>query len=104
MPSKNKLVYLAPASEDIEAIIKYHLNMAGVFSARKIYEIMRNEIGRLSDYPLIGQIHPDPLLASEEFRKLVITQTYVAIYKIIDGTVFIYRIVNAKTDYPKLLR
>ena len=65
---------------------------------------MRTEIERLSEFPLLGQIHPDPLLASENFRKLVLTKTYVAIYKVIDGIVFIYRIVNAKTDYPKLLK
>ena len=59
---------------------------------------------KLSDYPLMGQTHPDPLLASQGFRKLVLTNTYVAIYKIIDNTVYIYRVVNGKTSYPRLLK
>lgn len=51
----------------------------------------------------MGQIHPDPMLAASNFRKLVLTKTYVAIYKIEGDTVYIYRIVNGMTDYPKLL-
>ena len=104
MPSINKLVYLTPAAEDIEEIVKYHLNEASVESAQKIYNRIKTEINKLPDFPLLGQIHPDPLLASQNYRKLVITSTYVAVYKVIDNTVYIYRIVNGKTDYPKLLR
>ena len=65
---------------------------------------METTIGKLSDYPLMGQIHPDPLLAAQGFRKLVLTNTYVAIYKIIDNAVYIYRVVNGKTNYPRLLK
>lgn len=36
------------------------------------------------------QTHPDPLLATMRFRKLVLTDTYVAIYKVIGNTIFIY--------------
>lgn len=36
--------------------------------------------------------------------KLVLTKTYVAVHKIIDETVYIYRIVNGRTDYPRLLK
>ena len=104
MPSINKLVYLTPAAEDIEEIVKYHLNEASVESAQKIYNRIKTEINKLPDFPLLGQIHPDPLLASQNYRKLVITSTYVAVYKVIDNTVYIYRIVNGKTDYPKVLR
>lgn len=103
-PMKNKLVYLTPAYEDMEEIVKIHLAEAGAVSARRIYDLMKKEISRLSDFPLIGQTHPDPLLSANNYRKLVISKTYVVIYKVIDDTVFIYRIVNAKTDYPKLLK
>ena len=64
---------------------------------------METQIGRLRDFPLMGQTHPDPLLAKQGYRKLILTHTYVAIYKIIDETVYIYRIVNGRTDYPRLL-
>lgn len=104
MPTKVKLEYLSPAITDFEEIVKYHIHQAGVPYAKKIYTLMETAINKLQDFPLLGQIHPDPLLATQGYRKLVLTQTYVAIYKIVDQTVYIYRIVNGKTDYPRLLR
>ena len=104
MPTKVNLEYLAPAVSDFEEIVKYHITQVGVPSAKKIYQLMETTISRLESFPLLGQIHPDPLLAAQGCRKLVLNQTYVAIYKIVDNTVYIYRIVNGKTDYPRLLR
>ena len=104
MPTKAKIEYLSPAAADIEEIVKYHITNVGVASARKVYASMEDTISKLSQYPLLGQIHPDPLLASQGFRKLVLTSSYVAIYKIIGGTVFIYRVVNGRTNYPRLLK
>lgn len=104
MPTKTKLVYLTPAMQDFESIVKYHITEVGTTSARKIYRTMKDSIDKLQDFPLMGQMHPDSLLASDNCRKLVLTKTYVAVYKVIDGTVYIYRIVNGTTDYPKLLK
>lgn len=104
MPTKVKLEYLAPAVSDMEEIVKYHITNVGVPSARKIYATMESTIERLADYPLMGQTHPDPLLAAQGFRKLVLTDTYVAIYKVINDTVYLYRVVNGKTNYPRLLK
>lgn len=103
MPS-SKLVYLAPAAQDMEEIVKFHIANVGTASARKVYSTMEDAIDRLADYPLLGQTHPDPILAENGFRKLVLTKTYVAVYKVIDDTVYIYRIVNGRTDYPRLLK
>ena len=41
---------------------------------------------------------------NEQYRKLVLTKTYVAIYKLIGDTVYVYAIVNGTTDYPRLLK
>ena len=105
MPAKRyKLVYLTPAEQDLKEIVKFHLNRVGVQSARAIYQEIRKKILRLRDFPLLGQIHPDPLLAAENYRKLVLTDTYVAVYKVNGDTVYIYRVVNGATDYPRLLQ
>lgn len=104
MPTKTELVYLAPAQSDFEEIVKYHITEVGVASARAISTAMETAIGRLVEFPLMGQTHPDAILAAAGFRKLVLSRTYVAIYKIIDNTVYIYRIVNARSNYPRLLR
>lgn len=104
MPMKSKLVYLAPATHDFDEIVKFHISKAGPKYARQIYTTMKKDISKLSDFPLMGQTHPDPILAAAGFRKLVLTQTYVAIYKVIADTVYIYAIVNGRTDYPRLLK
>lgn len=104
MPTKSKLVYLPPAQHDFEEIVKYHITEAGTPYARKIYGTMKTAINRLRDFPLMGQTHPDPILAANGYRKLVLTKTYVAIYRLIGDTVYIYAIVNGTTDYPRLLR
>lgn len=104
MPSRSKLVYLTPAANDLREIVKYHIAEVGPQSARRIYQEIRSTVGKLRAFPLMGQTHPDPLLAAEGYRKLVLTRTYVAVYKVIDGTVYIYRIVNGRTDYPRLLK
>ena len=103
MPTKCKLVYLTPAEQDLEEIVKYHILEVGAKSAREIHFEIRSTIARLQSFPLMGQIHPDPLLATQGYRKLVLTRTYVAVYKVIDGVVYIYRIVNGRTNYPRLL-
>lgn len=102
-PPANKLIFLAPAREDILDIARYHLEKVGFNSARKITdEIIRN-IQRLAQFPLLGQTHPDSLLAEAGYRKLALTTIYVCIYKVFDDGIYIYRVVNGKTDYPKLL-
>ena len=89
MPTKSKLVYLPPAQHDFEEIVKYHITEAGTPYARKIYSTMKTTINRLRDFPLMGQTHPDPILAASGYRKLVLTKAYVAIYKLIGDTVYV---------------
>lgn len=103
-PPKNKIVYLAPAREDVLDIARYHLERVGVNSSRRITNDIEKSIARLVDFPLMGQTHPDVILAESGYRKLVVCEPYVCIYKVIDGSILIYRIVNGKTDYPRLLR
>ena len=102
--AKHKLVYLPPAETDVLEIVEFHASQVGPASAREIYHSIREQIVRLQDFPLLGPLHPDPELAVLGYRKLVLTKTHVAIYRVIGDTVTIYRVVNGKTDYPKLLK
>ena len=104
MQQRAEIVYLRPALEDMEEIVKFHISEVGPASARKIYADMRRKLGLLAEFPLMGQTHPDPILAASGYRKLVLTKTYVAIYKLIGDTVYVYAIVNGTTDYPRLLK
>ena len=51
----------------------------------------------------MGAQHPDLKLARLEYRK-VICGEYACVYKVIEDHVYVYRIVNGKTDDPRLLK
>jgi len=76
--------------------------MAGPASARKITETILSAIEILSQYPE-GSEHPDEVLCNQGYRK-IISGDDVCIYKVVDGVVYIYRVVHGATDYPKLMR
>ena len=87
-----------------EGIAQLYLGLAGVDSAEKFIDEILHTVDLLRTFPYSGALHPDMVLAEREFRK-AICRDYVCVYKVIDSekTVYIYRIVNGKTDYPQLL-
>ncbi len=103
MHGRSSVIYLRPAREDILTIARFHLEKAGPQSARRITERIETGIQSLGDFPFMGPLHPDGFLAQKEYRRFVLSTPYVCIYKVIDETVYVYRIVNGATDYPKLL-
>ncbi len=103
-PLKNKVIYLRLGIEDILDIARFHLEKAGLNSARKITSEIEETISRLAEFPLLGPIHPDPVLAANGYRKLVVSHPYVCVYKLFDDGVYIYRSINGRMDYPRLLK
>lgn len=101
---KCRVELLDTAWRDIDAISDFYLEKVGVLSAQNITDTILDGVEGLAEFPYMGPIHPDPELAVQGYRKLVLTKTYVAVYRVIDDTVYVYRIVNGATDYPKLLR
>ncbi|MGN1031704.1 MAG: type II toxin-antitoxin system RelE/ParE family toxin [Butyricicoccaceae bacterium] len=101
---KANIVYLAPAREDILNIARYHLDQVGPKSAKQITDTILNSIDRLSYFPLLGPLHPDPVLAEKGYRKLIVKSPYVCVYRVFTDCVRIYRIINGMTDYPRLLK
>ena len=98
-----QLVILTPAWQDIDRISDLHLMLVGPKSAEEITDKLLDTIALLAEQPYMGALHPDPSLAGHQYRKLICGK-YVCIYKVIDQTVYVYRIVDGRTDYPKLLR
>ena len=98
-----QLVILTPAWQDIDRISDLHLMLVGPKSAEEITDKLLDTIALLAEQPYMGALHPDPFLAEHQYRKLICGK-YVCIYKVIDQTVYVYRIVDGRTDYPKLLR
>ena len=73
----------------------------GSDSAERITDQILETVEHLERYPHLGSLHPDPVLASMEYRRIV-SGNYVCVYRVIDDTVVIYRIVNGRTDYPRI--
>lgn len=97
-----RIEFLPSAWQDLNKIADLHLQLVGAESAEQITDEILDAIDGLSRFPYMGALHPDPVLARMEYRKLV-CRKYVAVYRVMESTVYLYRIVNGITDYPKLL-
>ena len=95
------LQFLPAAVEDLDKIADYYLQLNGADSAERITDQILETVEHLERYPHLGSLHPDPVLASMEYRRIV-SGNYVCVYRVIGDTVVIYRIVNGRTDYPRL--
>lgn len=98
-----KIEFLHEAWRDIDKISDFHLKMVGSASAQKIIGKILDTIDKLGDFPYMGAQYTDPELAKKEYRK-ILCGDYVCIYKVTQDIVYIYRIVNGKTNYPHLLK
>lgn len=100
---KCKIEILQSAWQDIDKISDFHLKMVGMASAKRITDKILDTLEKLASFPYMGAQHPDAELARLEYRK-VICDDYVCVYKVVGDVVYVYRVVNGKTDYPRLLK
>ena len=77
--------------------------MVGPASAAKITDAILDTVEALGNYPYMGTLHPDPVLANKDYRK-VLCGKYVCVYRVVEPDVFVYRIVHGATDYPSYFR
>ena len=100
---KCQVKLLPSAWEDLDRIADYHLMMVGPASAEKITDAILDTVETLGDFPYMGPLHPDPVLAGREFRK-VLCGNYVCVYRVIEPDLYVYRIVHGAADYPKYFK
>ncbi|MBR4424995.1 MAG: type II toxin-antitoxin system RelE/ParE family toxin [Oscillospiraceae bacterium] len=94
------LEFLPAAMDDLDRIADYYLRVVGASAAEQITDQILETLEHLEQYPYLGASHPDPVLASMEYRKIV-SGNYVCVYKVIGHAIVVYRIVHGATDYPK---
>ena len=99
--AKYHLKFLPAAVDDLDIISDYYLQMVGAASAERVTDQILDAVEHLEKFPHLGSLHPDPVLASMNYRR-IISGNYVCVYKVIDTDIVVYRIVNGKTDYPKI--
>ena len=104
MPAQTiKLAILAPAQRELEEIARVYLELAGADSARRITDQILNSLERLKTYPLSGSLPRDRWLREAGFR-LIISGKYIAAYRLMGDTVFVYHIAHGASDYPTLIK
>lgn len=97
------LSILTPAQRELEEIAMVYLELAGADSARKILNKILTSLERLRQYPLSGTEPRDRTLKKAGYR-LIISGKYMAAYRLIGDTVYVYHIAHRASDYPKLFK
>ena len=96
-----KLELLAPAWKELDAIADIHLQLVGAASAERITDRLLDTLNLLKNNPKLGKECEDSELKGKGFRKLI-CGNYLCFYKVIGDTVFVYHIVDGRTDYPRI--
>ena len=98
---KYRVEILPTAWEDLKQIEDYYILQFDVETAIKVSDHILDVIVRLEDFPDSGSLTPDKWLNAQEYR-MVVCKKHVAIYRLIDDTVYIYHIADTQTEYTKL--
>lgn len=98
---KYRIEILPAAWEDLKRIEDYYIIQFDVDTAIKVSDHILDVIERLEDFPDSGSLTPDQWLNDMGYR-MVICKKHIAIYRIIDETVYVYHIADTQTDYTKL--
>lgn len=96
-----KVQILPTAWEDLKQIEDWYLIQFGVETALKVSDHILDTIERLEEFPESGSLLPDEWLNQQGYR-MVICKKHVAIYRKIDGAVYVYHIADTQTEYTKL--
>lgn len=92
---------LPTAWEDLKCIEDWYTIQFDVETALMVSDHILNTIERLEQFPDSGSYTPDEWLNQQGYR-MVICEKHVAIYKVIDATIYVYHIADTRTEYTKL--
>jgi plasmid stabilization system protein ParE len=96
-----QLELLESAYQEILSIVALYKELVGPNSAKRITDKIFGSLELLCFSPKMGREIPDPELQTIGYRMLVI-ENYIAIYRTIGKTIFVYHIVDGRSNYPHL--
>ena len=100
--SEYTLKILDDARDEIHKIAKIHLELVGSHSARKITVRLRTALENLKTNPKMGIVCREESLALAGYRMLI-CGNYLCFYRQLGNSIFVYHVVDGRTDYGKLL-
>jgi len=94
------VLFLQEALDDLEEIMLY-IAQDNRNAALRLYDEIMGKTDHLKTFPKLGRSVPEVKMQKFGFRMLLI-KAYIAFYRVIDNTVYIYRVVHGATNYPML--
>lgn len=89
------------AWDELDAISDKHLLLSGEKSARRITDKILDTLDLLETSPFMGTECKERPFEGEGYRRLI-CGNYLCFYKVVEDTIYVYHIVDGRTDYPKL--
>lgn len=100
---KSYKVELLPAADsDLDDIFNFIL-MDNPEAASEVLERIISSLKYLENFPFAGTKLTEKSLNHYEFR-MIISEPYIAFYRVIEDTIFIYRILHGARDYIQILK
>ena len=98
-----KIKILPIAQDDMKSIVT-HIRLNDPEAAIRMFKKIKEAIGNLADYPLIGPIPQDKKIAEQGYR-MIFVEPYLVFYILVteDNTVEIHRVLHGRRNYPKML-
>jgi toxin ParE1/3/4 len=101
MSIKYDVRFIRTAEDDLTEIIIYIAQDSSTAANKLLFHI-ESSLQKLSEYPYIGVIPQENIIAGAGFRYLVV-DNYLVFYIVEDNTVFIHRIIHGARDYKRIL-
>jgi len=102
MKKQCNIKILAPAQRELDEIAIIHKELIGSVSARKITNRIYDALEKLEIFPEMGVLCKDKNLAAAGYR-ILICENYLCFYRLINDCIYVYHIVDGRSNYPKLL-
>ena len=93
-----RIEWLYEAKLEYRDLLLSHKNTVGTQSAEKFAKMILSSVRKLETFPQLGVLKETQLLGQYGFRALFIGK-YVCIYRIVEESVLIYHIADARTNY-----
>jgi len=92
--------FLQESLDDLEEVVLY-IAQDSRAAALRMHDKLIEKANDLTIFPKRGRLIPDKKMAAAGYRMLGIPP-YIAFYRIIGRTVYIYRVLHGATNYPLL--
>lgn len=93
-----RIEWLYEAKLEYRDLLLYHKNTVGTQSAEKFAKMILSSVRKLETFPQLGVLKETQLLGRYGFRASFIGK-YVCIYRIVEESVLIYHIADARTNH-----